>query len=72
MSISASPRPPQSKRSKPCSEQGTTGVTNRLALILAIGVVVAIGYDALFWNWANTLFVARKGLDLLEWIAFWR
>lgn len=47
-------------------------MTNTLALWLFAIIVAAIGWD----YWQNDLgvvvFLGRKGLDLLQWIAFWR
>ena len=47
-------------------------MTDRIALFLAILIVAALAYDAVAHDWANTLFLARKGDALIEWLAFWR
>ncbi len=47
-------------------------MTNQIAIYLAAFIVVAVGADALLYDWANTLFVGRKMAELIEWVAFWR
>ncbi len=47
-------------------------MTNRLAAWLAILIVAAIAGDAVFNDGASGLFLARKGLNLIDWLAFWR
>jgi hypothetical protein len=47
-------------------------MTDRLALVIVLLVVVAIGADLLANDGAATMFVTRKFLDLVEWVAFWR
>lgn len=45
-------------------------MTDRIALVLFLTVVGAIGLD-LYQGWGATLFVLKKGVDLIEWIKFW-
>lgn len=46
-------------------------MTNRLAVILGTLILCAIALD--IWNgWGGTLFLARKVLVLMDWVAFWR
>lgn len=47
-------------------------MTNQIALILGVLILAALGLDAYHADWANTLFLARKLTDLIEWLAFWR
>lgn len=47
-------------------------MTNQLALILGFAVVTGLTIDAYSFGWDNTLFLARKLLDLIEWLKFWR
>ncbi|WP_198389278.1 hypothetical protein [Roseovarius faecimaris] len=47
-------------------------MTNRIALILGLLILGGLALDAYFLNWANTLFLARKLADLIEYLAFWR
>lgn len=46
-------------------------VTNRLAIILGSLIVGAIVLDAIM-GWGVSLFLARRLVDLIEWIIFWR
>lgn len=47
-------------------------MTNQIAI--AIGLVAAglLTLDALVFDWANALFLAKKFADMIEWMAFWR
>ena len=47
-------------------------MTTRLALILFLIIAVAIGLDRMFYDQAGLVFLARRGLDLIQWMAFWR
>lgn len=47
-------------------------MTNRLAVWLALIIAALLAYDYYQFNWANTVFLIRKFVDLIEWIAFWR
>ncbi|MEZ5886215.1 MAG: hypothetical protein R3D56_04965 [Paracoccaceae bacterium] len=47
-------------------------MTNRLALVLAFFVILALLMDRLLNQGAASLFLARKFLVLIDWIAFWR
>ncbi|MCY1127886.1 glyceraldehyde-3-phosphate dehydrogenase [Frigidibacter sp. RF13] len=47
-------------------------MTNRLALALAFLVILAFVTDRLLTQGAASLFVARKFLVFIDWIAFWR
>ncbi|QDC09296.1 glyceraldehyde-3-phosphate dehydrogenase [Oceanicola sp. D3] len=47
-------------------------MTNRLAIILFVLVVVAILADGLLNSGAATLFMLKKFSDLTEWLAIWR
>ncbi|MDH2326391.1 hypothetical protein QCN27_05895 [Cereibacter sp. SYSU M97828] len=46
-------------------------MTNRIALILAAILVVAICVD-LALGWGGTMFAMRKMLDLIDYVMFWR
>ena len=46
-------------------------MTNRLAAILFVLILAAIGTD-LFMGWGATLFLLREWEHLIEWLAFWR
>ncbi|MFP7570463.1 hypothetical protein [Marivita sp. S2033] len=47
-------------------------MTNSIAIGLGILILAGIGADLVLTGGEGLLFLARKGLDLLEWIAFWR
>lgn len=47
-------------------------MTDTIAICLAILIAALLGYDYYAYDWANTVFLLRKLLDLIEWIAFWR
>ena len=44
----------------------------RIALVLAIAILMAVAVDFLALGGQATLFLARKTADLVDWIAFWR
>ena len=47
-------------------------MTNRIAVWLALIVVAVLAVDGLAFGGHLPVFLGRKGLDLLEWVAFWR
>ncbi len=47
-------------------------MTNQLAIVLGLVIVSGLALDAYSFDWANTLFLARKLMELIEWMAFWR
>ncbi|MCH2077675.1 MAG: hypothetical protein MK180_12505 [Rhodobacteraceae bacterium] len=47
-------------------------MTNRLAIILGIMIVTALLADGFLNDGAATLFLMKRFLDLIEWVAFWR
>lgn len=47
-------------------------MTNRIALVLALAVVGVFATDAWAFDGALSVFLGRKGLEFLEWMAFWR
>jgi len=40
--------------------------------VLAIVILAALGLDALVNSWDATMFLLRKGADMVEYLAFWR
>ena len=46
-------------------------MTNRIALVLAVIIVVLIAADLLF-GWGAALFLAQRFIVFVDWIAFWR
>ena len=47
-------------------------MTNGLAIGIGICVIAALVLDYVFFAGSGSLFMAKKGMDFLEWIAFWR
>ncbi|MBY6089163.1 hypothetical protein [Maritimibacter alkaliphilus] len=47
-------------------------MTNRIAIVLALLIVALLTVDAVMFDWANALFLAKKLTGLIEWMAFWR
>jgi hypothetical protein len=47
-------------------------LTNRIALWLALIILAGILADATLNGGAALFFLARKFLDMIEWVAFWR
>ena len=47
-------------------------MTNRIAIILAGLIVIALGVDMLRCDGAGLIFLGRKLIVFIEWIAFWR
>ncbi len=50
---------------------GAQGMTNRLAVILAVLIGAGLVLD-MAMGWGLALFLARRFADLVEWMAFWR
>lgn len=47
-------------------------MTNRIALILAVLLIGAIAVDVFLFGTEHLIFLSKKMLDLIEWLAFWR
>ena len=47
-------------------------MTNTLAISLGGIILLALGADAVLNDSAATLFLGRKLIDLIEYLAFWR
>lgn len=47
-------------------------MTMRIAIILFVLVALAIAGDVFFADGANSVSLARRGVDLLQLLAFWR
>lgn len=47
-------------------------MTNQIAIAIGLIVALFLGTDAWLFDWANTLFLAKKFADMIEWLAFWR
>ena len=51
---------------------GLAHMTNQIAITLGAIILIGLGLDWFFGDWAATLFLGRKLADLIEWMAFWR
>lgn len=51
---------------------GGTAITNKIAVGLALLVLAFLAVDYHFTGWAMVLFLARKFILLIEYLAFWR
>jgi hypothetical protein len=47
-------------------------MTNRIALVLGILIVLLLIADQIWLGGSSTLFLAREFTQLIEWVAFWR
>ena len=47
-------------------------MTNRIAIVLGVLIVTLLAVDILLFSAQNTVFLGRKLLDMIEWLAFWR
>jgi hypothetical protein len=47
-------------------------MTNSMATVLAVVIGGLIAADVVLNDTTALLFLARKALDLIEWLAFWR
>ncbi len=47
-------------------------MTNKIALFLGLSVLVALILDAVLFEMSGSVFLARKFIDLVEWVKFWR
>ncbi|WP_432448022.1 hypothetical protein [Aliiroseovarius marinus] len=47
-------------------------MTNPIAMTLAILILSLIGYDYFVQDGINLLFLAKKLMELTEYLAFWR
>lgn len=47
-------------------------MTNPIALVLGAVILGLVLLDIFVFDANNLLFLSRKFLDLLEWVAFWR
>lgn len=47
-------------------------MTNTIAILLALLLAVLCAVDYWLYDWANSVFLLRKFMDLIAWLAFWR
>jgi hypothetical protein len=47
-------------------------MTNRIAIFLGAALVCVVVLDSLLFGAENLLFLGKKMLELIDWMAFWR
>jgi hypothetical protein len=47
-------------------------MTNRLAIVLGLILIIAITVDVMMYGSEHVIFLGKKLFELIEWIAFWR
>lgn len=47
-------------------------MTNRAALAIGLLVLAALGLDVLLFGNEHLVFLSKKLLELIDWMAFWR
>ena len=47
-------------------------MTNQIAVFLGALILIGLGIDWQVYDWSHAMFLARRFIDLLEWMAFWR
>ncbi|WP_169640686.1 hypothetical protein [Roseobacter ponti] len=47
-------------------------MTNRIAIVLGAVLIALILVDVLFFSAGGIVFLGRRLLDLIDWLAFWR
>jgi hypothetical protein len=47
-------------------------MTNRIAIALGALILIAIAADMLLFGNEHVIFLGKKMLQFMEWIAFWR
>ena len=47
-------------------------MTNRISIWLGAALLGLVALDFVFFNWDGSLFLGRKLLELIEYLAFWR
>ena len=47
-------------------------MTNTIAIGLGVVILSALAVDSYLYGSDHLIFLAKKGLELIEWLAFWR
>jgi len=47
-------------------------MTNRIAIVLGLLLICAVVVDVMFYGTEHIVFLGKKLIDLIEWVAFWR
>ena len=52
--------------------EGPALMTNRIAIVLGLLLICAVVVDVMFYGTEHIVFLGKKLIDLIEWVAFWR
>ena len=69
------PRLRLARAHRPCHIGRTNrspSLTNRIAIALGLILIAAIVVDVMVYGTEHLIFLAKKMMELMEWIAFWR
>lgn len=47
-------------------------MNNQVALFLGALILIGLGVDYMVYDWSGSIFLARKLMNLIEWLSFWR
>jgi len=47
-------------------------MTNSIAIGLAAIILLCLATDAVANDWQASIFLAKKTIDLIDWVEFWR
>lgn len=47
-------------------------MTNRIAIVLALALIAALAIDISQYGSEHIIYLSKKLLELIEWMAFWR
>ncbi|NNK17426.1 MAG: hypothetical protein HKP51_11040 [Sulfitobacter sp.] len=47
-------------------------MTNLIAIVLGLILIAALVVDTMFYGTEHLVFLGKKMLELIEWVAFWR
>ena len=47
-------------------------MTNLIAIVLGLILITALAVDTMFYGTEHLIFLGKKMLELIEWVAFWR
>ena len=47
-------------------------MTNKIAIFLGLAILLVVALDTFVFHWDLHIFIGRKLLDLISFIAFWR
>ena len=47
-------------------------MTNRIAIVLGLLLICVVVMDVMFYGTEHIVFLSKKLIDLIDWVAFWR